>query len=358
MQYIFNFAPTIVMKKNETIAGTAQFEAMISNARKIAVIGHFNPDGDSVGSVTGLYHFLKSIHIHSDIILPGKPPSFLDFLDSSHDIIVATEQPELSISIITSCDLLICLDFNTPSRTESLEHCIRTSKARKILVDHHPSPETDIFDLVFSDPAYSSTCELLFWILMGMSYIENDVQRLDFQCANSLSTGMITDTNNFHNSVIPSTFEMSSLMMQRGIDFETINQLVFGSYSEERMRLMGKMLSKSMVTLPDMHAAYMTLSFKDQNAYHYDSGDSEGFVNLPLLIKGIDISAFFTECKEYIRVSLRSRRGSISVNELSRQYFNGAGHERAAGGRIYNMKIENVGQYFADSLQSFLLNNK
>ena len=118
------------------------------------------------------------------------------------------------------------------------------------------------------------------------------------------------------------------------------------------MRLMGEMLRNQMVVLEDLNAAYMVLSKKIQEEYNYLQGDSEGFVNLPLLIEGVEVSALFTESDEFIRVSLRSQ-GGVSVNALSNRFFNGGGHERASGGRLF-IPVDEVPAYFEKSLREFL----
>ena len=147
---------------------------------------------------------------------------------------------------------------------------------------------------------------------------------------------------------------MASLVIRKGISLDDLGKRVFGSYSESRMRLMGEMLRNQMVVLPDLKAAYMVLSKKIQEEYNYMRGDSEGFVNLPLLIDGVGVSALFTEDDDFIRVSLRSQ-GEVSVNALSNKYFNGGGHERASGGRLF-IPVEEVPAYFESSLGEFLKN--
>lgn len=235
-----------------------------------------------------------------------------------------------------------------------MSELLRSSTAKKILIDHHPEPEREYFDLVYSSTDTSSTCELLFWLLMECSDIQNDVMKMPFLCAEALGTGMITDTNNFNNSVVSSTFEMSSLLVKRGVSLEQINKTVFGSYSENRMRLMGAVLSQDMMVLNDIKAAFIILSLERQKKFDYQIGDSDGFVNLPLLIKGIGVSALFVEKEGFVRVSLRSK-GEISVNRLSNLYFNGGGHDRAAGGKL-KMPINEVPAYFEKSLRDFIKN--
>lgn len=329
-----------------------KMETLFSGREKIVIVGHFNPDGDSVGSVTAMHHFLKALELPSTAIFPSSYPEYLSFLDKDDDYQIFTHKPEMVAGSIKESDLIICLDFNNLGRTEGLKDLISKSDAPKILIDHHPSPEVESFDLVCSTVNTSSTCELLFYVLMETSLIGNDIGKMPYVCAEALATGMLTDTNNFKNSSISSTFNMASLLLKRGVSLDDLGNRVFGSYSEKRMRLMGEMLRNQMVVIEDLNAAYMVLSKKIQEEYNYLQGDSEGFVNLLLLIDGVGVSALFTESDEFIRVSLRSQ-GEVSVNQLSRAFFNGGGHERASGGRLY-IPVEDVPKYFEDSLRKFL----
>ncbi len=329
------------------------FENLSYSAHHIAIIGHHHPDGDSVGSSTALNIFYNSIGKKSSIIMPSCPPSYLDFLYSKDEISVFTTDPHKCEEILEKSDLMVCMDFNHLSRTEEMEQILRKHTGKSVLIDHHLNPETDFFDLTISDTSQSSTCEYLFWILLGTVHISGDISKMELKCAQSLATGMITDTNNFNNSVKSSTFKMASLLMERGIEFGSITQKVFNSYTEERMRLMGNMLSDSMVIIKELNAAVMVLSLEKQRKYCYIQGDSEGFVNLPLLIKDVNVSALFTENNDTIRVSLRSKKGSISVNRLSNLFFNGGGHELAAGGKL-SIPINKVTDYFIESLRTYL----
>jgi phosphoesterase RecJ-like protein len=329
-----------------------ELEKELSRSSNIVIVGHFNPDGDSMGSVSGMLHYLENTGKNPIAVFPSRYPEYLSFLDKKGDYKVFTREPEEVECIINSADLLICLDFNNLGRTEGLKDIIAASAARKVLIDHHPIPERESFDLVCSTVETSSTCELLFYVLMATSAVGNDVSKLPYPSAEALATGMLTDTNNFKNSAIASTYRMASLLLERGVSLDDLGQKVFGSYSEDRMRLMGEMLRNQMVINKELKAAYMVLPKKIQEEYNYLPGDSEGFVNLPFSIEGIEVSAFFTETDEFIRVSLRSK-GDFSVNALSRGYFNGGGHERAAGGRLF-IPVEEVPAYFEKSMKEFV----
>ena len=335
---------------------TLLLESLLSESREIVLVGHFNPDGDAVGSVTAAYHYLKARGKLPRIILPSPYPESMAFLepeDPRERIVICERDPELARRLVSGADLLVCLDLNRLSRTEYLEQDILQSKARKVLIDHHIAAETDRFDLAVSTIDVSSTCELLFWTLMAMPDIAGDPDRIPLRCAESLYVGMMTDTNNFSNSVFPGTFEMASRLIARGVNKEALQEKVLSCYSVSRTRLMGHMVKDKMKVLPKHQAAYMLLSNKEKDRYHFLPGDSEGFVNLPLAIRDVRISALFTENIDgkYIRVSLRSK-SEINVNRFAIRFFNGGGHRNAAGGRLY-MPLEDVPAYFEQALEAW-----
>lgn len=337
----------------------SELDSTIKRCKNGVIIGHFNPDGDAVGSITAMYHYLKSQNIEAKIVLPNDYPAYLEFMNPEESPIqVFFHHRESVKEIIEQADTLFCIDFNKLSRTEWLAEIIGNSSATKVLIDHHPYPEKESFNLIFSKTDISSACELLFWILMNMPNISGDPKKLPAKCADSLYTGMMTDTNNFSNSLFPSTLEMASLLIERGVDREMLYDNVFNFYSEQRMNLMGHLLKDCLKVLPEEGAAYLLLSSEDKEKYNFSPGDSEGFVNLPLSIKGVRASAIFSENAKgdlpHIRVSLRSKGDFLDVNDFSSKYFNGGGHKNASGGRLY-IPWSEVGTYFEKSLKEYLL---
>jgi len=335
---------------------TSILESLLSESRDIVLVGHFNPDGDAVGSVTAAYHYLKARGKHPHIILPSPYPESMAFLepeDPQERMVICEKEPDRARRLVADADMVICLDLNRLSRTEYLEQDILKAKARKVLIDHHIAAELERFDLCFSTIEVSSTCELLFWILMALPDIGGDPARIPLRCAESIYVGMMTDTNNFSNSVFPGTFEMASHLIARGVDKDALQEKVLSCYSVSRTRLMGHMVKDKMKVLPRHHAAYMLLSNKEKDRYHFKPGDSEGFVNLPLAIDSVRVSALFTQNfdGEYIRVSLRSK-GNIDVNRFASRFFNGGGHRNAAGGRLY-IPLEEVPAYFEQALEKW-----
>lgn len=332
-----------------------KFEAALRSAHNVAIVGHLNPDGDAVGSVTALHYYLAGRGIASRMVFPSWYAATFSFLapKEAGRVVVASDNLSAAEAVIADADLVVCLDMNGPSRADSVCGAICSSSAFKVLIDHHLNPERSSFDIVFSETEISSASELLFWILMNMSDISGDASKLGRKVTRSLYSGMMTDTNNFSNSVFPSTFEMASKLIAVGVDKTYLQEKILSNYSISRMRLMGHLLSDKMVFVPKHKAAYMVLDESDKSKYSYVKGDSEGFVNLPLSSGRVRISALFTEDAEggFIRVSLRSK-GKIDVNSFAHTFFNGGGHRNAAGGRLY-ISVEAVPGYFEESLEKF-----
>ena len=313
-----------------------QLADFVDNASVITVVTHMKPDGDAMGSSLAMYHFLTSLNKGDvKIVLNDRYPSNLDFLvdeDTADNIVIHTEKPEAAAQRITSSDLLICLDFNAFHRTDRLEESLEIASGKKILIDHHLSPALENFNLVFSTQEISSASELLFHILKAMPQCEGKASKLPIRAAEALMTGMTTDTNNFNNSVYPSTFSMASELIAIGVDRDKILFNLFNRFGENRLRLLGTML-KDLLTITEDGVAYMVLNKETLDRYQINEGDTEGFVNMPLSIDKVRMSLLLKEDGNRVRVSIRSKKGT-SANRCSKLHFNGGGHENAAGGRL------------------------
>jgi phosphoesterase RecJ-like protein len=315
---------------------TDRLHHMLSSSSRPVIVTHMRPDGDAIGSSMGMYHILKAYGRKAKVALVNPAPSNLDFLfsnDTADDILIHETDKEATENEINSSDLIICLDFNAFHRTDTLEHILTEAKAKKVLIDHHIAPDEEKFDLVFSKQDISSASELAYHIIMALPPVNNDASHIPSEAAVALMTGMTTDTNNFANSVYPSTFTMASELIAAGVDRDMIIGNIYNRFKESRIRLQGHMLKDLMQTTP-YGVAYMVLDRQTMLKYNVEEGDTEGFVNIPLTIDGIIMSIFIKEDNGYARVSIRSKKGT-SANRCARLHFHGGGHENAAGGRLY-----------------------
>ena len=126
------------------------FEKLLDGKKKVTIISHFNPDGDAVGSSVGLNWFLLERGHSSRIVLPSAAPPFLDFLDPEHTIIYYSEDKKRAKDAVNDCDIIVCLDFNKPERTEWMSDLLISAKADKVMIDHHPNAVREGFNIVIS----------------------------------------------------------------------------------------------------------------------------------------------------------------------------------------------------------------
>lgn len=313
---------------------TYRFNTMLESAERIVIVSHTKPDGDAVGSSMGMYHTLKLYGKSAKITFTNPGPANINFLtDGCPDILTYDSAKEETEKAILEADLIICLDFNAFHRTDTLQDALTESKAEKVLIDHHLAPDTESFSLVFSETEISSASELLYHVLMELPPVGGDVKKLPLEAATAIMTGMTTDTNNFMNSTYPSTLRMASSLLEAGVDRDMIIQNIYNSFKESRIRLQGHVL-KDLLEITEDGVAYIILDKETIHRYNIQDGDTEGFVNIPLSITGVLMSIFIKEDEDRVRVSIRSRKGT-SANRCARKYFNGGGHENAAGGRLY-----------------------
>jgi len=297
------------------------------------IVSHLNPDGDALGSSVGMAGVLRALGASPSIVVPTEYAENLSFvLPEGIPVYVHSENPEGAAAAVAAADAIFCLDFNGLSRIENVGGLVSARDCVKVLIDHHLFPEREAFDLIFSETKISSASEFLFWILMETAFIGGDASKFPPESALALLTGMTTDTNNFSNSVFPSTLEMASKLLGAGVDRDFILENIYHSYREERYRLLGYLLSKKLTITP-WGVAYMVLSEDERQSFDIREGETETFVNIPLEMEKVRMSIFIKEMDDRYRVSIRSRKG-VSAQQCSKRYFNGGGHENAAGGRL------------------------
>ena len=322
--------------------------------KKIAVLAHTNPDGDAIGSSLAWAKVLRSMGHEVTCLVPNRYPAFLAWMPDIEEVIVAKEDNGRAVEAIDDADLIFFLDFNRIDRLENLsDHIMGNQKAVRLLIDHHLDPPVEEYALVFSDHTSCSTSYLVYNIAERLTGL--DV--FDKESAEALYVGIMTDTGNFSFSFLtPGLFRAVAGLIEKGIDIPSINSMVYNSYSEGRVRLLGYVLLKKMKMIEDGRAAYIALKESEMRKFNFQVGDSEGFVNYPLSIASVNMSAMFTETRKFIRISFRSR-GDVDVSEFAARYFNGGGHKNASGGKSFDSIARTV-ERFEEAVAEFFTEKK
>ena len=325
-------------------AEVSAVKSLIQNAKNIVITTHHRPDGDAMGSSLGLYNYLKLFGYNVSVITPSDYPDFLTWLPSNNIVVNFEYSAKQAKELLKKADLIFCLDFDWLSRVEAMEPDLRSSTAKKILIDHHLDPE-NVYDHVFSFTEACSTCELIYRFIDALG----DASKINKDIAECLYCGIMTDTNSFrYSSMKADVHRIIAHLMEAGAENYKIHERVYDTSTENRLRLLGYSLKEKLIVLPEYNTAYLALSQAELEMFNHKSGDTEGLVNYALSINGIRFAAFFSEKDGLIKISFRSK-GDFSVKEFSGKYFNGGGHKNASGGRS-NLSLSDTVKKFLELL--------
>lgn len=331
-----------------------KFGETIAKSPKIAIVAHTHPDGDAVGSITGAYHLIRH-HFEGQqcpeitMMLPNKQPDFLNFLPGAELIVDGSAEEERCGKALMEADMIIAMDFNKGNRIEQLLPYLEQSKACKVLLDHHQEPDMELFDMVFSVPDLSSTCELAYWVFAQMWGKEC----LDHDSAKCLFTGICTDTGGFAYSCDdPSLYEASSKLVDLGIDAADINNHIDNTSNPQRMRFLGYCLCERLRVFEDLRFAYFFVSEEDLKKHNGTAEDLEIMVNHTLKMEQIEVGAMVKGVGGKVRLSFRSKYG-FDVADFAKRHFDGGGHVKASGATS-TMNFDDTVEYLERTMKAEL----
>lgn len=290
-------------------------DEQLSGVHTAAIAGHVRPDGDAYGSCMGIYLFLKRYYpeIDAHVYLEDEYNDAFRFVSCSEEVISSYPPAD-------PVDLFIALDSSTRDRLGNALPYFEAA-ARTLVIDHHVS--NGGFGTVCEiQPDASSTCEIV-TMLIGRD-------RLTKEIAEPLFMGLVTDSGDFH---FPNTSERTltaaEWLKSTGIDASRITDDVYYSKTYQQLQVMGRALSESILMLQGK-VIFSVIHKKEMDFYGVGPKDLEGIVQELRLTRGVEVALFLyqTGTREY-KVSMRSN-GKVDVAKIA-SFFNGGGHERAAG---------------------------
>lgn len=305
----------------------SKFWQIVQKSNKIVLFGHKNPDGDALGSTLAMAGVIEKLQVKTNVIVPDPFPVFYSWMPNAEKVLDYSREEAKCNSLINEADLILFMDFNQYGRIGNISKNIELKKEKIVLIDHHPDP-TENVQMLFSYPPASSTCEIVYRMIEEA----HKQTLLNADIATCLLTGMVTDTGGFsYNSDTPEFFGIVAALIEAGAVKDEIFKQVFNNNNASRFRLLGTVLQNNLAFNYDRGVAIMWLSAEDLKKNDFQKGDTEGFVNMPLSIKGIHKSVLVTEHDDEVKLSFRSQ-GDYAVNGFAEKYFNGGGHRNAAGG--------------------------
>ncbi len=303
---------------------------VLSEPKKIVIVPHRNPDGDAYGSCLALYHYLLKDDHKVTVVSPNDCPDFLKWMPGEDQIVIFENDTKNATSILEEAEIIFTLDFNALHRVgDKMHNALMKLDPLYVMIDHHQQPD-DFAKFTYVDPLVCSTCQMLYQFIEKL----DDLDKVDKDISTCLYAGILTDTGSFRFPATTSeTHRIVANLLDKGANNSEIYNKIHNVSSYNRLQLLGRAL-QNMKVVEAYRTAYITLSQNELNQNNFKKGDTEGFVNYALSLKNVIFAAIFIEDKKQgiIKISLRSS-GKFSVNEFSREHFNGGGHINAAGGR-------------------------
>lgn len=298
---------------------TEQICRQLKSTMSVAVFCHARPDGDALGGALALCLALRNAGKSAVMCCEDLPPEKFSYISAMKEVqrVLPTE---------TEYDTFISVDCADITRMGVFADIYKSFPKITVNLDHHIS-NTGFGKLnyVVNCPA---SCEILTEILIQSGF------EITEEIANLLMLGLITDSGNFtHLDVTPKTFETAAKLRSFGADITKINYNMFARQSKERAILYGRVMNKIRFALDD-RLAFIVTTLEDLRETGADKSVTEGFVDFPLTIDGVEVSIALMEVKKrQYKASLRSK-GKVNVNAVA-SAFGGGGHVLASGCMLF-----------------------
>lgn len=300
---------------------------LLDSPKRIAIVSHFNPDGDAMGSSLGLGRVLTNLGHSVQVVMPNTPPPNLHWMPGHSEVLTFDKKPEQTVAAIAAADILFCLDFNRSDRVAGLEEALKAAPL-KVMIDHHQEPD-DFANVMFSDIRACATCQMVYDVVVALGHGD----AIDREAATCLYAGIVTDSGSFrYRSTTAHTMRVGAELIDRGVEVDTVQNAIMDGNSEDRLKLLGFTLNERMEVISELDTALIWLSKEDLKRFNFQPGDTEGFVNYGLSVRGVRLAAFFVERNDVVKVSMRSK-AALPVDRFLKDHFNGGGHANAAGGQ-------------------------
>ena len=279
----------------------------------LVVTSHSRPDGDALGSSLAVAQGLEQLGKSVRVVSADPPPSNYADLPGVEALAVTGQlDPGDSQAVIV-------LECNNLVRTG----VSGLADLTVINIDHHPGNE-EFGRYNWLDPTAAAVGEMVYLLLLDLGV------QITKEIATNLYVAVLTDTGSFQfSNTTAETFRIAGELVAAGVEPGQVSQSVYFSQPLARLRLLGEIL-ETLEVHPSGRIAWIHLRQSALQRTGAASSDTEGLVNYPLSVGGVEVCAFFREEPGGgYRVSLRSKN-EHDVGAVA-SLFGGGGHRNAAG---------------------------
>ena len=293
----------------------------LKQSREVAIVSHFRPDGDAVGSTLALGLALKSmgkcVHLWNQ---DGSPEryAFLEGAELIHR--VPAELPQ-------GVDTFVCVDTGDLKRIGEAASALFHQAPLTLNIDHHET-NTRYAQVNWVEGEAAACGSIIFKLLRALG------AEITRPVAEALYSAISTDTGSFQfSSTTAEVMETAAALLRAGVDVGEINRHL---YQEKPMGtlLMNRETLEEMQLTAGGAISYYTLTAARRKELNVSMEDTKDLVDYIRSLKGVILSIIFEELEDgFIRMSLRSKDRRFNVAQIAKQ-FGGGGHDMAAGIRM------------------------
>jgi phosphoesterase RecJ-like protein len=303
----------------------------IQNAKKILIIPHIMPDGDTIGSSIALKLALQNMGKIACVHNIDPLPDDISF--------IGTEYLADATDFVASADLAISVDASDKNRLSIPFEAI--SGLDIINIDHHRTNDNYGF-LNIVVPNAAATGEIIYRLIQFMGI------KITREMAESLYIAIATDTGRFlYSNTSSETMKIVADLLEKGIDIDNLNIQLYQNQSFNKVMFESEALL-SMKLYYANHVSMICLKKSLFEKHGVNHTASDGIVERARNICGVNISLLLKEVQDTVKVSMRSK-SDFDVSKIA-EVFGGGGHRNAAGfvtqytmEKISKLLIEEVG---------------
>ena len=321
-----------------------KLSSIISSATNVVIMGHSNPDFDSIGACVGVAALARHLGVSAKIVVDTENENFKS---CTKDLLMLDEYRDIFVDGVVGlgyCEFgthLIVVDANNFKILEAPE--IASKSFKTVVLDHHIKKSEFEHEPIFTyiDPSASSASELVTEILeqsVPVGFVKKEE-------ANVLMSGIMVDTNNFTRTVGARTFAAALYLRNAGASTEvarTFFEEAFESYRSEA--LFGADV--------ELFREQFVISASEGTDSAHDRVAAAKAANKLLTIKNINAAFALVKIGDTIHISARSN-GTVNV-QLILEKIGGGGHFDMAGAALEKMSLDDAKQLLMNTIEEHL----
>ena len=287
-------------------------------AKRMALIAHVSPDGDTVGATLALRLAFLSLGKAVDVVCDGDVPRSMQFLPG-FDAFLKPDQAQ------GPYDTAIAVDVSDRSLLGKSEAVFDSAQVRMVIDHHATNPAYG--DVNFIRGGESACCLLAYEAILALGV------PMDVPMGTCLMTGLSTDTGHFqYPCTTEAALACAAHLRGLGVDISYITRMMYRTQPMERVNIT-RIAYNRMHFVLNGQVGVINLTRKDFEETGCTFGQADGLVNRALEVEGVRMAVLASERDEGIKMSLRAVEPD-TVNDIA-QRFGGGGHAQAAGCTIH-----------------------